>query len=187
MPNLQKQLSRLAERERYDKIISLIEELPEKERDWETIGHYIRALNNTWKHERAIEVAMQFQKQGANDPYWHYRLGYSYLQLGNKKKAKQFLVQAKELAMDDKNLLTHIKQLWDALHGIFHKREPKLVHIVIDEDLISQMDDYDIEYIIKPLWYGVNIYESTEIYENDLKLFTIPQQHIFAIQCTLSR
>jgi len=182
MSNLQKQLQRFFERERYDKIISLIESLSEKEQTWDVMEHYIRALSNDWKHERAIEVSMQFQEQGLNNPYWHYRLGYSYFRLDNKKKAKQFLLQAKELADSDEILISRIDDVWNALHGKPIKQEPKTKYIMVDEELIDEMDEHDVGYIIYPLWFGVNIYESGDVYEDCLKTFSIPQRYVFAMQ-----
>jgi len=59
----------------------------------------------------------------------------------------------------------------------------KTLQMVIDEQLINANDTVlDVQRIIEPLWWRVNIYDGEEKYENDLKFFTLPQRYVFAIQ-----
>jgi hypothetical protein len=42
------------------------------------VGSYVRALNSTGQYERAVDVSLQYGERDADDPLWHYRLGYAY-------------------------------------------------------------------------------------------------------------
>ena len=118
MTDLQKQLKKLAKKNNFGEIVPLIEKIPEDERDAEIITLYIRALNNTSQYDRAIKVLMQHQEEGANDPYWHYRLGYAYYGLGQHEEAKELLLRGKELAKNDAKVLSYIDELLTELHEI---------------------------------------------------------------------
>jgi uncharacterized protein YfeS len=109
--SLKSQIKDRADKGQFKEIVTLIEQIPEAERDWETIGAYVRALNNSDRAEQAIEVSMKYQKQGANDPFWHYRLGYAYYWLDRYDEARPILLRAKELAEDGSELMGWINGL----------------------------------------------------------------------------
>jgi len=111
MTDLQKQLKQLAEKNKFNKIISIIEKVSEDKQDWETISYYIRALNNTGQYDRAIEMSVQYQEQCANDAYWCYLLGYSYYALDRSKEAKEVLLRGKGLAKSGTAVLSNIDEL----------------------------------------------------------------------------
>ena len=111
MADIQKQIKQLASQEKFKKIVKLIEQIPENERDWETVGAYIRALNNTWQLERSVKVSIQYQEKGASDALWHYRLGYAYLNLDYYDEAEAVLLRGKELAKGDAEVIGWMDEL----------------------------------------------------------------------------
>jgi tetratricopeptide (TPR) repeat protein len=96
--NLSEQIKRLAGQGKFEEIVALIEQEPESGRDRETVGAYVRALNNTGRLERAVEVSLQYKDRDGEDPLWHYRLGYAYINLGRYEEAEALLLRGKELA-----------------------------------------------------------------------------------------
>jgi len=66
--NLEKKLNQLADQNRFDEIVELIEQIPQTEWDWPLVGLYVRSLNNSDEHARAAAVSLQYQEQGKNDP-----------------------------------------------------------------------------------------------------------------------
>ncbi|MDR3295093.1 MAG: SMI1/KNR4 family protein [Clostridiales Family XIII bacterium] len=113
--NLQEKIKQLNDESKYYEVISLFEELPEEERDWKTIGAYVRALNNMRKLERAVEVSLQYVDQGKDDALWHYRLGYAYVNLGRNDEAKSVLLRGKELAKNNTELLEWFDELLEQM------------------------------------------------------------------------
>jgi hypothetical protein len=55
--------------------------------------------------------------------------------------------------------------------------------IVIDDAVINEAD---VQKIIDPLWWAVDIYQSEEIYKEGLKRFSANQKYVFAIQWYLA-
>ncbi len=108
---LKKELNRLTDEDNFGDIVQLIEKIPENERDWETIGWYVRALNNSEQAPRAIEVSLRYQEQGENDPLWHYRLGYAYWYLDRYDEAEPVLRRAKELATNNVQITEWVDEL----------------------------------------------------------------------------
>lgn len=51
-----------------------------------------------------------------------------------------------------------------------------------DEEIAAR----DIQRLIDPLWYAVNIYDTKERYDSDLAAFSLPQRYVFAIQWYLA-
>ncbi len=57
--------------------------------------------------------------------------------------------------------------------------ELKNTHVHIGDE---EINSGDIQEIIKPLWYSVNIYDGEEQYNADLRPFTLPQRYVFAAE-----
>ncbi|NGZ77704.1 DMP19 family protein [Saccharibacillus alkalitolerans] len=57
------------------------------------------------------------------------------------------------------------------------------VEINVSEETIN---GNDIDAIIEPLWWNVNIYDGEKEYKDDLKKFTLPQIYTFAIEWYLA-
>jgi hypothetical protein len=105
-------LDALASQNKWRDIIGIVERMPEAERNMSVIGCYVRALNNVGGQlGRAIEVSLQYSEQGKDDPLWHYRLGYSYLNLNYIDKAEDVLLHGKELAAAGSDVLGWIDEL----------------------------------------------------------------------------
>ncbi len=46
----------------------------------------------------------------------------------------------------------------------------------------EEIDSGEIQRIIEPLWFAVNIYDSEEQYNSDLARFSLPQRYVFAAE-----
>lgn len=75
------QLNRWHQNKEYDKILAAILKIPEQDRDYDAVGHLARAMNNLERYKEAAQQLLTIEKQGENDPLWHFRLGYSYYYL----------------------------------------------------------------------------------------------------------
>jgi hypothetical protein len=101
---LSEQIDQLADQNKFREIIALIEQIPESGRDRETVGAYVRALNNTQQPALAAEVSLQYQDRDGDDPWWLYRLAYAYDALKRHDEAEALLLRAKGLAAGDAQL-----------------------------------------------------------------------------------
>ncbi|WP_313641905.1 tetratricopeptide repeat protein, partial [Paenibacillus sp.] len=86
----------------YEKIIAAILEISEQERDYDAVGHLARAMNNLERYEEAVQQLLTIDKQGENDPLWHFRLGYSYYYLSQYEEAVREFEIANRLDPEDK-------------------------------------------------------------------------------------
>lgn len=89
----------------YEKIIAAILEISEQERDYDEVGHLARAMNNLERYEEAVQQLLTIDKQGENDPLWHFRLGYSYYYLSQYEDAVREFEIANKLDPEDKSAL----------------------------------------------------------------------------------
>ncbi|WP_307720060.1 hypothetical protein [Paenibacillus ehimensis] len=76
--DLLEQLNLWHEEDEFENIIDRILEIPERERDYDVISHLARAMNNLERYEEALQQLLSIEKQGGNDPLWHFRAGYAY-------------------------------------------------------------------------------------------------------------
>jgi hypothetical protein len=96
-PDFMPDIIRLTNARKFGEIVSLIQEIPEHLRDTEIIGHYVRALNNTYDYEEAVKVSLKHKDRDGNTALWNYRLGYAYAYLGHPD-AEATLLRGRELA-----------------------------------------------------------------------------------------
>ncbi len=108
---LEKQLNRLANRNKWEDIAALIEKIPENEWDMDIIEKYVHALNHSWQLDKAVAVLLRYQALGENDPLWHYQLGYAYVNLSRYDEAENVLLHGKELAKENKKVIGWIDKL----------------------------------------------------------------------------
>ena len=120
---LEKKLNQLADEEKFDKIVALIEQIPEAERDWSLIGWYVRSLNNCGDYERAIEISLQHKAQGENDLLWHYRYGYALLYSKRHEEAEIVLRRAIELASEGESVIEWVNELLEVIEDSKQKAE----------------------------------------------------------------
>lgn len=85
--SLLEQLEQWSNEQKHQKVVEHITALPEKDRTYEIIGQFARALNNLERYEEAIKQLKAVKKQGENDSLWHFRLGYAYYYLDQEEKA----------------------------------------------------------------------------------------------------
>ena len=120
---LEKKFNQLVEQDKHAEIVDLIEQIPESERDWQLIGWYVRSLNNCDDYERAVEVSLQYQSQGENDPLWRYRLGYALWYLDRDEEAETTLRRAKELANKGEPVIEWVDELLEQIESYKQQKE----------------------------------------------------------------
>lgn len=102
---LLKQLDLWHRDKEYDKIIAAILEIPEQDRDYDAVSHLARAMNNLDRYEDAVQQLLTIEKQGENDPLWHFRLGYAYYYLSEYEGAVREFEMASKLDPADQSAL----------------------------------------------------------------------------------
>ncbi|MDT9722110.1 Imm51 family immunity protein [Paenibacillus sp. ClWae2A] len=99
--DLLKQLTLWHNKNQHDKIINKILEIPQADMDYDMVCLLARALNNQENYKEAIKYFLSVQKQGEDDPLWHFRLGYAYYYLKQYKEAIATFEQAVALDPED--------------------------------------------------------------------------------------
>ncbi|MBH5316329.1 tetratricopeptide repeat protein [Paenibacillus sp. GSMTC-2017] len=107
--DLLKELTLWHNKNKYEKIINKIMEIPEPDRDYDLVCHLARALNNQDKYSEAINYFLSVQEQGQYDPLWHYRLGYAYYYIGKYKEAIVAFEEAVALNPEDEHSKTFLE------------------------------------------------------------------------------
>jgi tetratricopeptide (TPR) repeat protein len=164
--NLSERINRLADQNKFEDIVELIERIPEGERDREIVGAYVRALNNTWQLERAVEVSLKYRDRDGDDALWHYRLGYAYVNLDRNEEAEATLLRAKELARGDAQITEWIDELLDqAAEGIEDATDKAEAEAKRREAFVPRDPG-------KPFFDGVDFDEFWDDRDYALKLYT---------------
>ncbi len=108
---LRKQIADWHEADRHQDIIDVLERIPSKERDYETIGLLARAYNNIVDgYGKAAELLESIREEGEEDAVWNFRMGYSQYYLDNNVEALRYFNKAYELDPEDEDTLYFIRQ-----------------------------------------------------------------------------
>lgn len=102
---LLKQLQDWHQQSKYKRIIEAIQELNNEEVDYELKGHLARAYNNADQYDKAIEVLQSVQDEGAQDPLWHFRMGYAHYYGDRVAESLPYFERAYELDPQDTTAL----------------------------------------------------------------------------------
>lgn len=121
--DLLEQLNLWHEEDEFENIIDRILEIPERERDYDVISHLARAMNNLERYEEALQQLLSIEKQGGNDPLWHFRAGYAYYYLEQYEDAVREFEIADKLAPKDTNTLTFLTWSRQGLNAVNRKRK----------------------------------------------------------------
>ena len=68
-----KQLAQWHDEDCHQQIVDAILAISEDERDYDLTSLLARAYNNLGEYDRAIRLLGSIEKEGQNDPLWHYR------------------------------------------------------------------------------------------------------------------
>lgn len=107
--DLLEQLDHWHKNDEFEKIADRILEIPEQDRDYDLVSHLARAMNNLERYEEALQQLLTIEKQGENDPLWHFRLGYSYYYLEQYEDAVRQFEIANKLDSADKITLMFLE------------------------------------------------------------------------------
>jgi len=121
--DIEKKVNQLADEGWFDKIVTLIEKIPEGEWTWPLVGWYIRSLVNSYEYEQAVEISLKYRALGENDPLWHCRYGYALLHLDYYQEAELALYRAKELIKGDESLVGWINEVLELIDDHKQKTE----------------------------------------------------------------
>ncbi|WP_338019681.1 Imm51 family immunity protein [Paenibacillus piscarius] len=95
------QFKRWHEQDEHQQIVDRILEIPVDERGYELTSQLGRAYNNLDQYGEALELLLSVAEEGADDPLWHFRIGYSYYHLKQYEQAVQAFARADELQPGD--------------------------------------------------------------------------------------
>ncbi|WP_028328658.1 tetratricopeptide repeat protein [Brachyspira alvinipulli] len=99
--NIVEKINQLHENDEHEKIIDIITEIPEEERDTELFSLLARAYNNIEKYDEALDTLMYIREEGIDNALWNYRVGYAYYYKGEKENAEMYFKKAYDLDNDD--------------------------------------------------------------------------------------
>lgn len=102
--NQLEQLNTWHEKNKHQKIVDAILNLPEEERNYDLIGRLGRAYNNLGQYEEALEQFARTAEEGKTDPVWHYRVGYAYFYMSRYEEAAESFRISNELEPDEDTL-----------------------------------------------------------------------------------
>ena len=102
--NILEKIEKLNELEKYQEIITLIENLQVEQLNTEIIVELARAYVNIQKYEKAIEILKSIENEGKNSVDWNYRMGYSYYYLKDYKNSEKYFLKALELDETEDNI-----------------------------------------------------------------------------------
>ncbi len=95
----------------FDKIITKVLEIPENDRDYDTISFLAKTYNSVDKFQSAIIELNSVKNKGENDPLWHFRLGYAYFNIDKYEDALKEYEIAHSLDKENKLIKTHLDTL----------------------------------------------------------------------------
>ncbi|WP_340026423.1 Imm51 family immunity protein [Paenibacillus sp. FSL K6-1096] len=95
------QIKRWHEQDEHQQIVDRILEIPAEQRGYELTSQLGRAYNNLDQYEEALALLLSVAEEGADDPLWHFRIGYSYYYLRQYEQAVQAFARADELEPGD--------------------------------------------------------------------------------------
>ncbi len=119
--DLLEQLNLWHEEDEFEKIVDTILQIPEQNRDYDLVSHLARAMNNLERYEEALQQLLTIEKQGKDDPLWHFRAGYSYYYLEQYEDAIRAFETANKLDAEDKYTLMFL----DWSHRDFYRMQRK--------------------------------------------------------------
>ncbi len=100
---LLKQLNQWHEEDEYELIIRRIEQIPAAERDYDTVNHLARALNNAERYREALQQLQLVAARGEDEHLWQYRVGYACYYLARYDQALTAFEKADRLEPGDED------------------------------------------------------------------------------------
>lgn len=122
--DLERELDMLHKRDKHEKIIEIINSLPEEELNYDILGKLARAYNNNGECEKGLEVLMKMKDEGENTALWNFRVGYSYYysnpsdiseKFKNLEEAKKYFERCLELNPEEPDADTLLRYTYSDL------------------------------------------------------------------------
>ncbi|MDT9722108.1 hypothetical protein QVE09_24675 [Paenibacillus sp. ClWae2A] len=101
-------------------------EIPQSDRDYNTVSLLARAMNNLERYDEALQQLLTIAKLGEDDPLWHFRVGYSYYYFKQYDEALREFEITDKLDPGDKSTLT----LLDWSRGKVAQKKMKLSNLL---------------------------------------------------------
>ncbi|MFR4988393.1 DUF6348 family protein [Anaerotruncus colihominis] len=126
------QLDHWHRQEQFQQIIGAIEAIPAEQRGYELTGLLARAYANTGAagetdpFEKAVSLLRSTEAEGADDPNWHFRMGYALYYLDREEEAIPHLRRVLNLVPDDPEtqaFWADCRELLTACHAAVETRE----------------------------------------------------------------
>ncbi len=84
--------------DQHEKIVELILNVPEAERDLDILGQLVVAYNNLGRYDDAIALSMELEERSKELPAWYYRIGYALNGKKDYQSASSYLEDGIRLA-----------------------------------------------------------------------------------------
>lgn len=134
---IQKKIDKYYDEDKLEKVIELINGLPDKKRDYDTTYMLAVTYNNLKQYNKALEVINSVADEGQDDSGWYYCVGYSYYYQNEMVKAADAFAKALELIKQEEEPNGEfVKNYIYYLNGC-HKY---MLHMFLDK-LTSELDD----------------------------------------------
>lgn len=113
--------------------IDILEAMTTEELDYDLTCLLARSYNNDDQEQAAKDLLLSVEKEGQNDPLWHYRMGFSCFYLGEYEEALGYLEMAKQLGC-----VEWAEELLPQCRNILNSPAPENA----DKDFVDQLVSY---------------------------------------------
>ena len=97
---LVRRICELHDADKHEEILSLLNEIPRDDWDFNLTNLYARALNNTERYEEALKLLLDVKDKGVDDGVWNFRIGFSLYYLGREAEAAECFQKAIDCGED---------------------------------------------------------------------------------------
>lgn len=171
--NLIEKLNHLHDSYEHHEIIQIIEELPANEIDYELKNILARAYNNINAYDKALEILLKENDQGAHDSLWNLRVGYALYYKDEEEKALPYFQRSLELGEDDAQAFIE-----DCMEYIEEKRkrQSQSVQHANDKEHPEEIKQADITLNEIGWKFSTEHYSNAEAFNREVKAY---QEDIF--------
>jgi len=113
-PEMEQLIDKYWDEDEHEKIVEMIQAVPEEERDIDMLGQLVVAYNNLDRYEDAVALSMELKEESKEIASWYYRIGYAMVHMGEYENAAEYLEMGIELTnrQNDAEWLSYLKELY---------------------------------------------------------------------------